>query len=102
MSDKIPKVERALPPELIIWENIGIASKKKCQRIAMISVLVSITILVLAFVILCLNAWSNISENSGSECTEKLISLEEAFFGYQNDGYQSQELNCYCQHSYET
>lgn len=71
VNDSFPKVKRAIAPELIMWENMGEGSSRKCYRYSMITLLSVITIIGLCIVILFLNAWSNVSSNFGSnyECT---------------------------------
>ena len=45
------KIKRAIPPELIIWENVGLNKKEKRVRILLISLL-SFFMLTILFVLI--------------------------------------------------
>jgi hypothetical protein len=57
------KVKRAIPPELIIWENIGLSNKSKRIKVVIISLLSFLLFISLFVVVLFLESQGQIAED---------------------------------------
>mmetsp|Transcript_7230 Transcript_7230/g.6337 ORF Transcript_7230/g.6337 Transcript_7230/m.6337 type:complete len:521 (+) Transcript_7230:2062-3624(+) len=93
----VPSVKQALPPELLIWENVGEVQRNYWKRLSLKLALFTLTFIGLVILLIVLNAFSNISEDQSEECFEDDIpTLEESYADYLNNPTDTHAFDCYC------
>ena len=95
---KFLKVERAVEPSLIIWENLGITKKRRCCRILFSSCVAFILLLLTTLLILYVKLQEIDLKEDVISCSSELeITQEAALLDFNlPEDQQSNKMYCYC------
>lgn len=92
------KVETAVDPGLINWENLGLSMKARCVRITLLTIVSLILLIVTTIGILFAKVKENEFKNETIVCDfEEALTPEEALIDLQKPEEKQEDLMyCYC------
>ena len=78
-------LKRAIPPELIIWENVGISLRSRFKKMVQVGLSLAVIFIMLFVILFILESQGQIAEDkvSTDDCpTNTTISMEDALSDY--------------------
>ena len=97
IGGKVPTIKQALPPELLIWENMGESQRHYWKRLSLKILLSALTFAGLLIILIFLNAFSNITEDQAEDCQEEEVpTMDESYADYLNNPTDTHAFDCYC------